>query len=78
MAGTVTLNEIVKLAKQLSPVDKVRLIEQIASDVEQALAVAEPIPLSKLRGMWKDIDITDEDIDEVRREMWANFPRDDI
>ncbi len=78
MDSAVTLNDIVNLAKQLSPVDKVRLIEQIASDVEQALAVAEPIPLSTLRGIWKDIEITDEDIDEARREMWANFPRDDL
>ena len=58
--------------------DKIRLNEQIATKVEQAIAVSKHIPISKLRGMWKDIDITDEDIDEVRREMWANFPRDDI
>jgi len=31
-------------------------------------------------GLWADLDIgiTDEDIDEARREMWGNFPRDDI
>ena len=30
-----------------------------------------------LRGLWKDlnIDFTDEDIAEARREMWGNFPR---
>ena len=29
-------------------------------------------------GLWADldVDITDEDIAEARREMWSNFPRD--
>jgi len=31
-----------------------------------------------LKGLWADleIDITDEDIAEVRQEMWGNFPKD--
>jgi Protein of unknown function (DUF2281) len=35
-------------------------------------------PRRSLRGLWKDlnINITEEDIAEARREMWANFPRD--
>jgi hypothetical protein len=35
-------------------------------------------PLRSLRGLWKDlnIQITDDDIAEARREMWGNFPRD--
>jgi hypothetical protein len=35
-------------------------------------------PLRSLRGLWKDlnIDITEEDIAQARREMWGNFPRD--
>lgn len=35
-------------------------------------------PFRSLRGLWKDlnIDITEEDIAEARREMWGNFPRD--
>lgn len=35
-------------------------------------------PRRSLRGLWKDlnIDITEEDIAQARREMWANFPRD--
>ncbi|MGI8884389.1 MAG: DUF2281 domain-containing protein [Pyrinomonadaceae bacterium] len=31
-----------------------------------------------LRGMWKGVDISAEDIDEARREMWGNFPREDF
>lgn len=35
-------------------------------------------PLHSLRGLWRDknIDITEEDIADARREMWGNFPRD--
>jgi hypothetical protein len=35
-------------------------------------------PRRSLRGLWKDlnIDITEEEIAEARREMWGNFPRD--
>ena len=38
------------------------------------------LPRRSSRGLWADlgIDITEEDIEEVRREMWANFPREDI
>jgi hypothetical protein len=37
-------------------------------------------PRRSIRGLWAnmDIDITDEDIAEARREMWGNFPREDI
>lgn len=35
-------------------------------------------PLRSLRGLWSDlnIQITEEDIAEARRQMWGNFPRD--
>lgn len=35
-------------------------------------------PLRNLRGLWKDLNVkvTEEDIAEMRREMWAKFPRD--
>ncbi len=35
-------------------------------------------PRKSLEGMWKGVDISAEDIDEARREMWGNFPRDDF
>jgi hypothetical protein len=37
-------------------------------------------PLRDPYGMWADfdIDISEEDIAELRREMWKNFPREDI
>ena len=37
-------------------------------------------PLKSVKGMWAnlDIDITEEDIAEARKEMWKDFPREDI
>ncbi|WP_445249537.1 DUF2281 domain-containing protein [Microcoleus sp. OTE_8_concoct_300] len=37
-------------------------------------------PLKSVKGMWAnlDMDITEEDITEARKEMWGNFPRGDI
>lgn len=39
-----------------------------------------PQPRRSIVGLWDHlgVDITEEDIDEARREMWGNFPRDDI
>ena len=35
-------------------------------------------PLKSLEGLWagQGVDISEEDISELRREMWAKFPRD--
>ncbi len=35
-------------------------------------------PGMSLYGIWSHLDVNAEDIDEIRREMWASFPRDDI
>jgi hypothetical protein len=37
-------------------------------------------PQKSLYGSWADlgVTITEEDIAEIRREMWGNFPREDI
>ncbi|MEZ2238412.1 DUF2281 domain-containing protein [Microcoleus sp.] len=37
-------------------------------------------PLKSVKGMWVhlDMDITEEDIAQARKEMWGNFPRGDI
>jgi hypothetical protein len=36
------------------------------------------VPLRSPEGLWAefDIDISEEDIAELRRDMWKNFPRD--
>ena len=77
-----TFEDVLQLAKQLTPGQKLRLIEAIAPDLEEPLRQAEGSqqPLQSLYGLWKDlgVDISAEEIDAARREMWGSFPRDDI
>ena len=35
-------------------------------------------PRKGLRGIWRGFDISAEDIDEARREMWGNVPHTDL
>jgi hypothetical protein len=76
MGNSKVLEKILELAKQLPLRDKVRLIERIAPQIERELEP--PKPRKSLRGLWRGIDISERDIDEAGREMWADFPRGDI
>ena len=80
MAAAVTLDEVLELAQQLSTVDKIRLIEQVAPQIERELTAEPPTPKRSLLGTVADLGPAPsaQDIDEARREAWANFPRDDI
>lgn len=78
MENVVTLEEILDLTKRLSLVDKVRLIEHLAPQIERGLKATGPIGRKSLRGLWKGLDLTEEDLAEARREMWGNFPREDL
>lgn len=78
MGNTVTLDEALVVVRQLSPIDKARLIERLVPDIERELRATEPTPRKSLLGLWQGLDITEEDIEEARREMWSGFPREDI
>jgi hypothetical protein len=78
MKDRVTLQQALALVRQLSPVDKARLIEQIVPDIERELQAAQATPRKSLRGLWRGLDITAQEIAEARREMWGSFPREDI
>lgn len=67
--------QVLERLRDLPPERKEEVLEFVDSLREKNLAKK---PLRNLRGLWKDlnIDITEEDIAEVRREMWGNFPRD--
>ncbi|MGK7895435.1 MAG: hypothetical protein AB4372_17900 [Xenococcus sp. (in: cyanobacteria)] len=78
MTKSITLEEVLDLAKQLSPLDRIRLIEQITPHLKRDLIVSPPQPRKSLRGIWKDIDISETDIAEVKAEISKNFPREDI
>ena len=75
---TVTLEQVISLARQLPPLEKVRLIERIAPEIERD--IRQQRPLKSLLGLCADLGPAPsaEDIDETRLEMWAGFPRGDI
>ena len=74
------LDEVVQLAKGLSPADQLRLVERLLPGLEAKVETADKKPLRSSYGALADLGPAPsaEDIDEVRREMWRNFPRDDI
>ena len=78
MGNEVTLEQALAVVRRLSAADKARLIERIVPDIERELEAVRPTPHKSLRGLWRGLDITEEDIAEARREMWGRFPREDI
>lgn len=82
MATGAKLEDVLDLVDQLSAIDKVRVIEHVAPQIERELAGSSPArqPLRSLYGVLADLGPAPsaDEIDEVQREMWANFPRDDI
>ena len=76
--GIVTLEQVIALARQLPPLEKVRLIKRIALEIE--CDIRQQRPFKSLLGLCADLGPAPsaEDIDEIRLEMWAGFPRGDI
>lgn len=75
-----TLDELTEQVAQLSPMERLQLMERIAATLKQDLKDVDPKPLKSLYGFLAHLGPgpSDEDIDEMRREMWSNFPREDI
>ena len=69
--GTVTLEQVIALARQLPPLETVRLIERIAPEIERDIHQQQP--LKSLLGLRADLGPVPsaEDIDEIRFEMWT-------
>jgi hypothetical protein len=78
MDQIVTIEDALKLIKQLSLLDKVRLIQQIVPQIEHELTNIESQPRKSLRGLWRGSNVSESDITQMRQEVWANFPREDI
>ncbi len=70
MEKAVTFEEVLGLAKRLSPLDKVRLIKRIAPEIEQELVAAQPRPRRSLWGLCAGLGPAPsaEEIDRARRE----------
>ncbi len=77
--GVATTDTVLDMLRQLPPRERSRVIAQALPEVERDLA-EQPHPLESLRGLWKDLnfDISAAEIDQTRREAWANFPREDF
>ena len=78
MKKQATLREILGSANSLSTEDKVKLIRHVTVQIERDLK-GEPAACRKsLRGLWRGLNITHQEIAEARQEMWGNFPRQSI
>ena len=75
-----TLEQVVSLARQLPPVEKIRLIERMVPEIERDMLGQRPPRRRSLLGLCADLGPAPsaEDIVEIRHEMWADFPRGDI
>ena len=76
---TITFEQVLTLAQQLPPKEQARLVVRLAPMLEQSLDHA-PAPPMQLYGILAGMHPvpSEEDIAEVRREMLANFPSDDL
>jgi hypothetical protein len=74
------LEQVIALAANLSLLNTVRLVQQVMATLEQELTSQETKPKRSLYGICADLGTAPsaEEIDEARREAWANFPREDI
>ena len=80
MAGVVDLDQVLAMARRLSTVDKVRLIDRLTPQIEQALMETRPAQYKSLYGVLADLGPAPsaEEIDAARRDAWAGFPREDV
>ena len=69
--------QIVEKLRDLPPDKKQKVLDFVESLEQKHLGKT---PRKSIKGLCPDlgIDITEEDIAEARREMWGNFPREDI
>jgi hypothetical protein len=74
-----TLQELIRLAEQLSPGDRKRLIEKISTEPAPEVSEISP-PRPSMWGILADLGEAPsaEEIDAARREAWENTPREDL
>jgi len=73
-----TIEEAILDKVRSLPPDKQRAVLEFADTL--AASPPEKAPLRSPKGLWADLEISisEEDIAEIRREMWKNFPREDV
>ncbi len=73
---SLTYKNVIDQAKQLSRAERAHLIAQLVATLVEEPPTEQNI--QSLYGLLAGEDLSAEDIDEARREMWSNFPREDI
>lgn len=74
------LDAVLELARLVNGGEQARLIAKPAAELEQHLPSPPKTPTKSLLGIVADPGPapSEEDIAEIRREMWGNVPREDI
>lgn len=69
-----TLEQVLQLAKQLALSDKVRLIEQLALEIQRELPPTDSQTRRSLWGICANLGTAPsaEEIDEARRDVWGS------
>ncbi len=77
--ATVTVESVLELLRQLPPRDQLKVVARAVPEMERQMPSVRR-PLRSLRGLCADLGPAPsaEEIDEARREAWANFPREDV
>jgi hypothetical protein len=73
-----TVDEVMELVEALSPLERVRLVERVMTTLEHELTREDYAEKRSLLGLWQGTAITEQDIDEARKDMWSTFPREDL
>ena len=69
MTEVISLEKVVELVKKLSLPDQIHLIELVLPEIRCSLAPIENQPRKSLRGIWRGVDLTLEEMSVVRQEM---------
>lgn len=74
-----TPNSVLDMLRKLPPRERLKVITEALPEIEQSL-VTSGKACKSLRGLWKDLrpSISAVEIDAARKEMWKDFPREDI
>lgn len=72
------LETVLESTRMLSIVEKVKLIQQLTAQIESEIKITQNKQRKSLRGLWRGLDIKEEEINKARNEMWGIFPREDI
>lgn len=79
ITGPVTAGKVLELIRLLPPRERLRVLAQALPELERELS-APPQPRKSLLELCADLGPAPsaEEIDEVCREAWAGFPREDV